>query len=131
MSYPLAWLTAVLIVAVAGCAGSSMPARTVTGTVVAAPTCPVEPAPGSSPEPACSPAPIAEVVLVFKDNGDEVATATTDAAGRYTLELPPGTYRVEPQPLAGFPATPDPIDFTVPADGSTTVDTVVYDTGIR
>lgn len=114
------------------CAGSATPVSTVTGTVVAAPTCPTESAPGSSPDPGCSPAPVEGAeLLVLDDSGAEVATVTSDAAGRYTLELPPGTYRLEPQPLPGYPTTPDAVRFTVLADEDATIDVITYDTGIR
>ncbi|MDP8929185.1 MAG: MSCRAMM family adhesin SdrC [Actinomycetota bacterium] len=126
-------VTLVVIVTMAGgCVEPSTPLNAVIGTVVAAPTCPVEPAPGMSPTPGCAPIPLQGAeLIVFDTDGMEVARTTSDSGGRYVLELRPGTYRLEPQPVAAYPATPDAVEFAVQTEHATPVDTVTYDTGIR
>lgn len=120
-----------LVVSTVSCAQPPS-AATVAGTVVAAPTCPAEPATGASFDPACNPAPVEDAQLVVvADDGERVASTRSDAQGRFAVEVPAGSYRLEPQPLAAYPTTPDPVEFTVNAGIDTTLDTIVYDTGIR
>jgi hypothetical protein len=45
------------------------------------------------------------------------------------VSLPPGAYRVEPQPVAGLMQKPGPIDVTV--GSAFEMVTLAYDTGIR
>jgi hypothetical protein len=129
-----------VVVAVAACApagsgstASPAPPTTVrvTGHVTAGPTCPVERNP---PDPSCAPRPVtgAEVRVVRDDAaGAVIAQAMTDATGAYTLDVPPGSYRLEGG--AGMPgiAAPQPVPFTAaPGSALMTVDLPV-DTGIR
>ena len=59
-----------------------------------------------------------------------MATVTSDAAGRFSLTLPPGAYRLVPQPVEGLLGTAAPSDVVVGAEATTEV-MVTYDTGIR
>ena len=110
--------------------GDPLPdASGVHGTVTAGPTCPVETQP---PQPGCEERPVAGAVLVFTDgSGTEVARVTSNADGTYAVELPPGAYRVTPQPVKGLMGTPAPMDVVVDAGGPMTELPVSYDTGIR
>ena len=96
-------------------------------TASAGPTCPVETVP---PDPACAAKPVPGAVVVIRDAaGDEVATVTLDAGATF-VELPPGDYVVEPQPVEGLMGTPAPMTVTV-VDGAGTPIDLGYDTGIR
>ena len=55
---------------------------------------------------------------------------TTGADGRFTVALPPGTYRLQPQPVEGLMGTAPEVIFTV-SSGEPADVTVSYDTGIR
>jgi len=97
------------------------------GRVIAGPVCPVE-QPG---DPSCAPRPVAGAMLLIRAaDGTEAARITTDASGLYRLELPPGEYTLEAQPVEGLMGTPGSLPFTVLAGAWTAVD-VPYDTGIR
>lgn len=97
------------------------------GTVRAGPTCPVE-RPGDS---ACADRPVAGAVLVIRDaSGTEVARFTTDGSGLFRVELAPGDYTLEPQPVATAMGVAPSQRVTVAAGRLTLVD-VGYDTGIR
>ena len=54
------------------------------------------------PQSGCDARPVdgAELVII-DDEGLQVATATTGADGRFRLDLPPGSYRLQPQPVEG------------------------------
>jgi len=104
------------------------PAGEVAGSVLAGPVCPVETDP---PDPACDDRPVpGATILVTLPDGSPVASITSDALGRFTLALPPGSYRFTPQPVEGLMGTAAPADVSVSA-GTTTDLVVVYDTGIR
>lgn len=98
------------------------------GVAVAGPVCPVERVP---PDPACAPRPVANATLVIRDAaGTEVAKAVTGADGSFFVELKPGDYVVEPQPVEGLMGTAGPQSATV-TDGNATTLQIDYDTGIR
>jgi uncharacterized surface anchored protein len=66
---------------------------------------------------------------VIDETGTEVATLTTDASGAFTVTLPPGRYRLVPDPVQGLMGTAPPVNVTV---GATLAQVqLVYDTGIR
>ena len=115
-----------------GQSGDPLPAGPsgVAGFVLAGPVCPVERVP---PDPACAPRAVAGAVLVVRDAaGGEVARTTSSQDGSYRIDLPPGTYTLQPQPVAGLLGRPASIPFAVPAGGSEAVRLdVTYDTGIR
>jgi hypothetical protein len=97
--------------AVSACQPSNQPAVEIRGLVTAGPTCPVVTDP---PNPSCADRPVEGAVLVVTtDAGSEVARAISDADGAFGLTLPPGTYRLTPQPVDGLMGTPGPIDFAV------------------
>lgn len=96
------------------------------GKVHAGPTCPVV----KIDDPSCDDRPVAGATLLVLDaGGSEVARLITDAAGHFGATLPPGNYRIEPQPVEGFFRTSEPVAVTV-GDGFVNVD-IAMDTGIR
>jgi hypothetical protein len=98
----------------------------IAGQALAGPTCPVV-TPG---DPGCNDRPVNGATILIRDaNGTVVAELTTDAAGRFQVVLPPGSYRVEPQPVEGFMGTAPSIDVMV--GGTFQVVQISYDTGIR
>jgi hypothetical protein len=110
--------------------GDPMPAdSTVTGTVLAGPTCPVVTDP---PDPSCADRPVegAELIVTTQD-GVEVDRVTSDADGHFSLTLAPGAYRLVPQSVEGLMGTAEPMDLAVEL-GMPALDLAVgYDTGIR
>lgn len=96
------------------------------GTAVAGPICPVE----QPDDPNCAPRAVAGATVRVADSaGAEVATAVTDPAGRFFVELPPGSYTLSAEPVEGLMATPQGVPAEV-GDGESVV-TLSYDTGIR
>jgi hypothetical protein len=98
----------------------------VRGTVTAGPTCPVERADQS---PCIRAVPDATIVATDAA-GKEVARAMSDGSGAYFLQLPPGTYRIVPQPVAGLMGTAAAETVQVTSGAATRLD-FAYDTGIR
>jgi Carboxypeptidase regulatory-like domain len=98
----------------------------IAGQALAGPTCPVV-RPG---DPSCNSRPVAGATILIRDaTGTVVAQMTTDADGRFQVKVPPGDYRIEPQPVEGLIGGAEPIDVTVGADFK--VVQLSYDTGIR
>ena len=98
------------------------------GLATAGPVCPVERVP---PDPACAPRPVAGAKVVIRDaSGTEVATPVTGSDGAFFVELQPGDYLVEPQPVQGLLGTAAQQSVSV-GDGSVTAVQLDYDTGIR
>ena len=123
-------LALVVMTAVSACQPSNQLGVEVHGLVTAGPTCPVVTDP---PDPSCADRPVDGAVLVVTTaDGAEVGRATTDADGAFALTLPPGMYRLTPQPVDGLLGTPEPISFAV-LTGSAPIDLspISYDTGIR
>jgi hypothetical protein len=110
--------------------GDPLPADSgVFGTVTAGPTCPVVTDP---PDPSCADRPVEGAVLVVTTlAGVEVDRTTSDAEGRFALSLPPGTYRLDPQPVEGLMGTAAPVEFTVEPGAPVLALVIGYDTGIR
>ena len=98
----------------------------IAGQALAGPTCPVV-RPG---DPACSDRPVPGATILIRDaGGTVVAQLVTDASGHFQVVVPPGPYRIEPQPVQGLMGTARTLDVTV---GSTfQVVDISYDTGIR
>ena len=95
------------------------------GVVVAGPQCPVE-----SAESPCPDEPVPNTELQVKRSGAVVATATSDAAGVFRIEVPPGAYTVEAiADMVGM-GYAKPVDVTV-TEGAFAQVSVVIDTGIR
>jgi Carboxypeptidase regulatory-like domain len=119
-----------MAVALAACGPGQSPIASpvggISGIALAGPTCPAE-RPG---DPACAPRPVSGATILIRDaTGSDVATITTDAAGRFRVALPPGMYTVAGQPAEGLMGNPAPLEVEV-AEGDLTVE-LSYDTGIR
>jgi hypothetical protein len=99
----------------------------VSGYAHAGPVCPVEQTP---PDPACADRPVeGAVILALDESGATVASATTAVDGTFTLSLPPGTYRLVPQPVEGLMGTAAEQEVIV--SGPVAGIDFSYDTGIR
>ena len=102
------------------------------GRVLVGPTCPVERADSPCPD---RPVSVALAIYSAAAANNPVATVTSDADGRFHVELPPGTYTVQrapcdaTSPQCAFPRI-TPVDVTVQLAAFTQV-TVQGDTGIR
>jgi hypothetical protein len=119
----------VVTIVLASCADASGGGPTgeqgIRGVVLAGPQCPVE-----SAESPCPDEPVPDVRVEVRRNGDTVAGATTDADGRFTVALDPGTYDVRAAPgQQGFMSS-KPVTVDV-RPGVFTGVTVAVDTGIR
>ena len=119
-----------MVVVLAACA-SDLPvdrSATITGRLVAGPTCPVETDP---PDPVCAPRPVPdkEVVATLSD-GTEIRTASRED-GTFRLTLPPGpviiTFAAAEAPMLA----PDQISATIDANQILSLGDLIYDTGIR
>jgi hypothetical protein len=98
----------------------------IAGRALAGPTCPVV----RVGDPACNDRPVSGATILIRDAaGTVVAQMTTDADGRFQVGLPPGPYRIEPQPVEGLMGTANTLDVTVGATYK--VVDISYDTGIR
>jgi hypothetical protein len=107
--------------------GSDEREFTLTGSVLAGPTCPVERVP---PDVGCADRAVSGAEVIFVDDMEErVADVVSDVDGRFSLVLPPGTYTLEPQPVHGLLGTAPPQVILI-ADADIAV-TLRYDTGIR
>src|SRR2546423_8696088 len=96
------------------------------GMVQVGPTCPVERI--NSP---CPPHPLAATVVVRDGAAAEVIRFTSGAAGRFEVNLRPGTYGLTGLPI-GSSSMPRPIATSVTVtQGSYAAVNVEYDSGIR
>jgi hypothetical protein len=101
----------------------------VTGHVSAGPTCPVVTVP---PQSGCQDRPVKGAELLFTDaSGTQVARVTSGADGSFSITLPPGRYRVVPQPFDGLMGTAADQELMVRAGTPPPPLTISYDTGIR
>ncbi len=117
--------TAFTLAALSGC-GSGEPdlVATVTGIVEQGPTCPVETL--NSP---CPPEPAIGARIEVLQEGQVVASTTTDADGRFEVAAPEGAIEVRAESADGLPSQ-DVATFTLdPGDDVETAFTL--DTGIR
>jgi hypothetical protein len=117
-----------LLLTLGGCGLGAGTQGTLSGDVVAGPTCPVEQA--GRP---CPPQPVADrQVTLETPGGATVATTTTDVSGRFSVAVAPGSYVVQVQIVSGQmgmrQVTPGAV--TVSANHTTTIH-IVLDTGIR
>jgi hypothetical protein len=101
---------------------------TLVAKVEAGPTCPVEQA-----ENPCPPKPVADrQVTIETPAGAVVMTAMTDAQGRFSVALPPGTYVVRVEAVPGQMGLRQVSDGKVTVtEGQTATVTIEVDTGIR
>ena len=106
-----------------GCVAPASPSGGITGTVLAGPACP-GPARIGSP---CPDRPAA-VQLAFQKDGAQVASVTSSADGRFTVDLPPGRYVI----LGAAGRLPSVRQLTVDVPAGAYVQVAVSaDTGIR
>ena len=129
-------LIVLLLLATAACGAYRLPGGppgtgTVTGQVTVIPCGPVEPGQPVQPaQPAFAPCkmkPAAGLEIVFTSNGTSVSTETK-ADGRYTIQLPAGTYKVSVKNYMRIISGPP--NLTVKADATVVAD-YVLDSGIR
>jgi hypothetical protein len=100
----------------------------ISGVALAGPVCPVERVP---PDPACAARPVSDATIVIRDASQtEVARAVTGADGSFVVEVPPGDYQVEPQPVDGLMGGAQAQAVTVRGGVMTQIQ-LDYDTGIR
>jgi hypothetical protein len=69
-------------------------------------------------------------ILALDAAGHEVGRAVSDTNGAYFLQLPPGTYEIVPEAVAGLMGVAAETTVTVP-DGAPVQLDLQYDTGIR
>ena len=124
-------LAGVLSCILVGACSSERPTdetATITGRLVAGPTCAVETNP---PDPGCAPraVPDAEIVATLTD-GAQLRTSS-DQDGRFSLVLPPGVVTITFAAVEGLMGTPDAITATVAGSQTLDLSEVTYDTGIR
>jgi hypothetical protein len=102
---------------------------TVYGTVLLGPTCPVATDP---PDPECADKPYAtSLVLTTLDGARVIKTFSSDAAGAFNIEAPPGEYAIRSAAAANIlPYCQSNGVFKVPVNDSVEVH-VSCDTGIR
>jgi hypothetical protein len=125
MKYLLA--ICLLLVVAAGCGQSVGVSHfgSLTVTVTAGPTCPVE----RIGDPACAPRPVKGARLRLE--GASEMTLVTDASGTAQDDrILVGAYRLVPQPAAGLMGTPPPVRIVI-RQGEAAHARVSYDTGIR
>lgn len=111
--------------------GVTPPSPPATGTGIAGVTtidggCPVARA-----EPPCPDRPIAAHLSILNTSGTVVTTVDSGKDGHFTVALPPGSYVVRPETLAGAPPhAPEGASVTV-QPGRYTIVTLRFDSGIR
>lgn len=100
----------------------------VTIVLTAGPVCPVEQIPA---DPDCAPRAVSEAtVTIFKADGTEVASTTSDDEGQVVLDVPAGAYYVVATPVDGLMGSPEAQAFSVLAGDQVGL-LFQYDTGIR
>ena len=116
---------AVAAVLMASCAPPPAVDSGVEGQVWIGPMCPVVQAGTDCPD-----APLAAELVVEDENGRTVARGESTEDGSFRIPLPPGLYRLVPQPgESGLPFA-SPVEFTIIA-GQWVRLVVIYDSGIR
>ena len=103
---------------------SATNSATVTGGVLAGPTCPVEQA-----NHRCPPRPVVARVTAHNQAGRAVASTNSGRDGTYQLHVPPGTYTLIATPPEQLPHC-TPVEFTADPGNTARVD-ITCDTGIR
>jgi Carboxypeptidase regulatory-like domain len=127
----LAGVLVATLVLLMSCMTTASPSGQLTGVVVSGPSCPIE-ANSETPSPQCADQPVegATIIIRTEDRQDQ-HTAVTDEQGRFSINLDPGTYVLEPQPIDRFPSAPNPQTVSITADKTTQAAPIHYDTGIR
>lgn len=123
-------LVAYVLIFLAACS-SQVPVdatATITGRLVAGPTCPVETDP---PDPACAPSavPRAEIVVVSTD-GVEIRTRSGQD-GTFRIAVPPGEITITFAEVEGLMIAPEAITASVETNQTLDLSDLFYDTGIR
>ena len=114
-----------LVLAACGGGGGAEPGTGVEGTVGVGPQCPVE-----TPDSPCPDLPFVGDVQATASDGS-ITTVTTDAQGRFTMDLVPGSYTLAAVTEGdGGPPTPIPRSVVV-EQGSYLQITLGVDSGIR
>jgi hypothetical protein len=122
---PVLAIFAAFLLLLTGCRHVAPSGTGIRGVVMLGPTCPVENV--ASP---CPDRPFQGDVLATASDGS-TTTVSTDAQGRFTMDLRPGTYVViAVSPSGSGPPTPVPQTVQV-RTGSYTRVTLEVDTGIR
>jgi hypothetical protein len=116
---------AVLMVSLVACAPGEP--GTVTGRLLAGPTCPVETDP---PDPACAPMPVPAAGVTVMVGGEEFHTVS-GVDGRFEVTVPAGRATLVFDQVEGLMVSPEPIQIVVVEQGLVDVGDVLYDTGIR
>lgn len=121
---------AIIVIIVAACGDDADDGALdsgIRGQALAGPQCPVVQA--GSP---CPGKPVEAGVDVLSATGDRVTSFTTDADGRFDVELPPGEYTLDPLPPDPGNRYPIGVQQAVTvASGRFTEIIIEYDTGIR
>jgi hypothetical protein len=121
-------IAGMVLLSACGLSGGGAAQGTLTGTVEASPTCPVERV-GQT----CPPAPVPNrQVQILGASNTVVATTTTDAHGHFSISLAAGAYVVKVAIVQGQIGLRQisPGNVTIVA-GQTTTITIMLDTGIR
>lgn len=102
---------------------------TIVGKVELSPVCPVERIP---PDPKCAPQPhAATFILLTSDQTKTVKTFSSNAEGKFMVDVPAGKYIIQPSPNPSpFPRCSASEILIVPVNDSVAV-TLYCDTGIR
>ncbi len=120
--------TVLVSVILTACGGESASSSTGTiqGVVLLGPVCPVE-----TPESPCPDRPLPDITVRATRDGDVVATALTDADGRFSMSVDPGSYVLEAMLEPGGPGmSAKPVAVEV-APGANVHVRVAVDSGIR
>ncbi len=96
------------------------------GQVLIGPACPGP----VTVDSACPDQPYQATLTILTAQNEQVGQVTTDAAGRFQITLPPGSYIIRPQPPKAGIAYAQEQPVNVPAGEFVSVE-VVYDSGIR
>jgi hypothetical protein len=96
----------------------------ITGIIMLGPTCPVQRIGEVCERPYAA-------TVVVKSAGSEITRFTSGDDGRFTVELPPGTYELEPLTEGGAMLPRGAPQTVVVQAGQLTNVTITYDTGIR
>lgn len=117
-----------LMMILAACAVVPGPMGTVSGRLVAGPTCPVETSP---PDPACAPALVAGAMVTAITSSGVESSVESDEEGRFLLEVPAGEVTLHFGEIEGLMGTPDDMRVQVIEGQDLDLGDIAYDTGIR
>jgi hypothetical protein len=101
---------------------------TITGRLVAGPTCPVETDP---PDPECADQPVSDAeIMVTLSDGTEIRARSAED-GRFRLVVPPGVVIITFEAVEGLMSAPGAVTATVEESQTLDLSDLAYDTGIR